>query len=133
MVKDKNVGPFRFNPMWANHPEFLKIVVDSWSSLVTGSLFFVWEEKLRRLKKALKTWAKSIPSPNYKKTQAVLALEIHEADVEDRTVDYIDIQMEIKLQSDLHAACRQESEWWRQKSRCKWLNDGNRNTSFFHK
>ena len=37
------------------------------------------------------------------------------------------------MQSDLHAACRQESEWWRQKSRCKWLNDGDRNTSFFHK
>ena len=97
MVKDKNVGPFRFNPMWANHPEFLKIVADSWSSLVIGSLFFVWEEKLRRLKKALKIWAKSIPSPNYKKTHVALALEIHQAGMEDRTMDYIDIQTEIKL------------------------------------
>ena len=34
---------------------------------------------------------------------------------------------------DLHAACRQEFEWWRQKSRCKWLNDGDRNIGFFHK
>ena len=133
MVKDKKVGPFRFNPMWANHPEFLKIVVDSWSSLVTGSLFFVWEEKLRRLKKALKTWAKSIPSPNYKKTQAALVLEIHQTDPEDRIMDYIDIQMEIKLQLELHVACRQEYEWWRKNSRCKWLNDGDKNTSFFHK
>ena len=44
-----------------------------------------------------------------------------------------DIQKETKLQSNLHAACRQESEWWRQKSRCKWLNDGDKNTGFFHK
>ena len=79
MVNDKNLGPipFRFNPMWANHPEFLRIVVDSWFPPVTGSPFFVWEEKLRRLKKALKSWAKSIPSPIYKKTQGALALETH--------------------------------------------------------
>ena len=31
MVNDKNLGPipFRFNPLWANQPEFLRIVVDS--------------------------------------------------------------------------------------------------------
>ena len=34
---------------------------------------------------------------------------------------------------DLHAACRLESEWWRQKSRCKWLIEGDKNTGFFHK
>ena len=49
MEMDKNLGliPFRFNPMWATQPEFLKIVADSWSPPVTGSPFFVWEEKLR--------------------------------------------------------------------------------------
>ena len=56
MVNDKNLGPipFRFNPMWANHAEFLKIVADSWAPLVIGSPFFIWEEKLRQLKKILK-------------------------------------------------------------------------------
>ena len=100
MVNDKNLDPipFKFNPMWANHPEFLRIVVESWSPLVTGSLFFVWEEKLRRIKKALKTWAKLIPSPNYIKTQSAQALEIHQAGMEDRIVDHSDIQTEIKLQ-----------------------------------
>ena len=69
MEMEKTLGPipFRFNPMWATQPEFLKIVADSWSPLVTGSPFYVWEEKLRRLKKELKSWAKLIPSPNYKK------------------------------------------------------------------
>ena len=135
MVNETNLGPipFRFNPMWAKHAEFLKIVAESWSHPVTGSPFYVWEEKLRRLKKALKSWAKSIPNPNYNKSQAALALEIHWDGMEENTVDYVDIQKEIKLQSDLHAACRRESEWWRQKSRCKWLNDGDRNTDFFHK
>ena len=79
MVKDKNLGPipFRFNPLWANHLKFLKIVVDAWSPPVTGSPLFVWEDKLRRLKKVLKAWAKSIPSPNLKKVQATIALETY--------------------------------------------------------
>ena len=33
----------------------------------------------------------------------------------------------------LHAACRQEAEWWHLKSRCKWLKDSDRNTRYFHK
>ena len=70
-------------------------------------------EKLRRLKKALKSWAKSIPTPNYNKTQAALALENHQADMEDRNVNHDDIQKESKLQMDLHATCRQQSESWR--------------------
>ena len=44
-----------------------------------------------------------------------------------------DIQKETTLHLNLHAACRQEAEWWRLKSRCKWLKDGDRNSSFFHK
>ena len=106
MVNDKNLGPipFKFNPMWANHLEFLRIVTESCSPPVTGYPFFVWEEKVRQLKKDIKSWAKSIPSPNYTKTQVALALEIHQASMEDRTMDHINIQMEIKLHSDLHAA-----------------------------
>ena len=30
-------------------------------------------------------------------------------------------------------ACRKEAEWWREKSRCRWLKDGDQNTSYFHK
>ena len=48
-------------------------------------------------------------------------------------VDGEDIHLEIKLQADLHEACRQESDWWKIKSRRKWLRDGDRNTSYFHK
>ena len=42
---------------------------------VSGSTFYVWEEKLRRLKKSLKLWAKSIPSPAQNKVKALRSLE----------------------------------------------------------
>ena len=44
-----------------------------------------------------------------------------------------DTQGETRLHMELHAACREESEWWRQKSHCKWIKYGDRNTGFFHK
>ena len=53
--------------------------------------------------------------------------------MEDKNVDHVDIQKEVKLQFDLHEACRKEFKWWRKKSRCKWLNYGDRNIGFFHK
>ena len=39
MVNDNNLGPipFRFNPMWAKRPDFLRIVSESWSPPVIGS------------------------------------------------------------------------------------------------
>ena len=119
--------------MWAKRDDFLQIVAESWAHPVTGSPFFVWEEKLRRLKKTLKCWSKALPNPNSAKIQAVHELETHQVAMEDKDVTQNDIQKETSLQMNLHKACREEAEWWRLKSRCKWLKDGDRNSSYFHK
>ena len=73
MANNKNWGPipFKFNPQWANQTDFFRIVADTWSHLVTRSPFYVWEEKLRRMKKILKSWAKAILSPSDQKIHAV--------------------------------------------------------------
>ena len=67
------------------------MVADSWSPPVNGSPFYIWEEKLRWMKKELKSWAKFIPSPNANKIQARLALEIHQAGMEENDVTSADI------------------------------------------
>ena len=85
------------------------------------------------MKKKLRSWVKLLPSITDKKIQAGLALELHQADMENNDVTSADIQAEIRLHSNLHEACRQEAEWWRTKARCKWLKDGDRNTGYFHK
>ena len=47
----------------------------------------------------------------------MLALDIHQSEMETKIIDKEDIKKEIKLQSELHVACRHEAEWWRQKAR----------------
>jgi hypothetical protein len=38
--------PFRFSPSWTHHEEFAELVTGVWKDPVTGSPFYVWEEKL---------------------------------------------------------------------------------------
>ena len=40
---------FRFSPLWATHKDFLGLLIESWSALVSRSPFYIWEEKLRRV------------------------------------------------------------------------------------
>jgi hypothetical protein len=48
IIKEPPLGPipFRFSPSWIHHEEFFELVTGVWKDLVTGSPFFVWEEKL---------------------------------------------------------------------------------------
>jgi len=59
--KDQVRGPipFRFSLIWIQDKDFLDLVSKTWANIVQGSAFYVSEEKIRRLKKSLKLWAKS--------------------------------------------------------------------------
>eukprot|EP00253_Pinus_taeda_P029823 PITA_29823 len=135
MLGHKDLGPipFRFNPLWVKEPEFLNLVQDCWNLPVKGSSFYIWEEKLRRLKVVLKTWAKSLPSPTKERKQAQDILAQHHAQREDAEITKEVLDKEAELQQIFHKACLSEEEHWRQKSRSLWLKAGDRNTAFFHK
>jgi exonuclease III len=125
--------PFRFNPSWIQDQDFLKIVSSTWTGKVIGSASYVWEEKLRRLKVALKSWARSRPDPTSSRREAQKLLEIHQLELEHKEITQEDVQQEALLQSQWFKACREEESYWRQKSRSLWLKEGDKNTSYFHK
>jgi len=97
---DNNLGPipFRFNLAWLQEASFPDLVTKIWNGIVKGSPFFVWEENIRRLKEALKTWAKTLSSPISARQEAQRQLEIHQLGMEDQEITQENLQHEAKLQ-----------------------------------
>lgn len=130
---DKRPTPFKFNPLWIKEQSFLQLVKDMWKQPVNGSLFFVWEEKLGKVKAALKVWAKSLPNPTVERKKLQEHLEIHQLNSENEEIIKEILEKGADLQQKLLKASLAEEEYWRIKSRRLWLKAGDRNTSFFHK
>eukprot|EP00253_Pinus_taeda_P011135 PITA_11135 len=113
LVSQLDLGPipFRFSPLWTNESDFMHLVKDIWMQPVKCSPFFVWEEKLRRVKRALKTWVKSLPNPANERKNLQCSLENHHlhAETADITKDFLD--KEAQLQQNFHKACLAEEEY----------------------
>ena len=96
LASQSNLGPipFRFCPLWINQKDFMVRVSEIWIRPVTGSPFFVWEEKLRRVKIKLKGWAKNIPSPAEERKKAQVALESHQILMEEADIERESLSIE---------------------------------------
>eukprot|EP00253_Pinus_taeda_P022475 PITA_22475 len=88
LSQDNNFGPipFRFSPLWIQQEGFQEVVFESWNKPVLGSPFFVWEEKIRVLKRNLKEWAKNLKSPTAKRKATLNRLVVHQLDMEQSPV-----------------------------------------------
>ena len=78
LEEEENLGPllFRYNPLWTERDEFMKVVQTTWSTHITGSPSYVWEHKIKLTKLALKSWIKkhnNTPSSHRKEIVQLLA------------------------------------------------------------
>jgi len=136
LKEEEDLGPlpFRFNPLWAGKDGFLETVQAAWMTEVIGSPSFVWEQKLKNTKKALKDWIKkSMQSPNRQRKEAVIQLEGIQLEMEEKDPSPTDLANEKSAQRNVYCSFRNEEEYWRLKSRSLWLKSGDRNTSYFHR
>ncbi|MCH97275.1 LINE-1 reverse transcriptase like [Trifolium medium] len=128
-------GPklFKFNNCWLDHAEFKPFVENLWGNLqIEGKKAYVIKEKLKRIKEELKVWNKEVFGAldlNIEKT----VKEINEVegliasdDIVAGLVDKDGIQQ--RFWEQLHY----KESLLKQKSRMRWVKDGDANTRYFH-
>ena len=77
LEKEENLGPipFRFSPIWIEREGFGELISHVWSQFIVDSPSYVWEQKLKLTKTALKSWIKApLQNPTRFRVDIVQAL-----------------------------------------------------------
>ncbi|KAK6134014.1 hypothetical protein DH2020_032256 [Rehmannia glutinosa] len=122
---------FRYHKMWARHPTFLTQIQQIWDPPTGMQGMPNLAHKLVRVKQRLKWWNKNTSGnifENLKEAeQKVATAKLYDSNPS--TPHLISLKQAI---AELTLATTIEEDFWHQKSVCKWVVEGERNTKYFH-
>ncbi|XP_057811260.1 uncharacterized protein LOC131025482 [Salvia miltiorrhiza] len=127
--------PFRFINAWTSHPDFEKVVKDSWQRPgISGWSCYIFKEKMKRLKVDLKAWNKSCFG-SIDESIEKLKDELKEWDTKDDNVglDEEEVLKRNETSASLILQMKNRDSLLAQKAKIRWLQDGDINSGYYHK
>ncbi|XP_071924873.1 uncharacterized protein [Coffea arabica] len=129
---DNKPRPFCFLNVWTLKVELLDVIRVSWASACHGRPLQQLAAKLRLTKHAIQQWSRehfgNIFDAVKQAEEAVMAAEAAlDSDLSQQ--QWLALQ---EARAVLKNSLVKEEAYWRQKARIKWLQDGDKNSRFFH-
>jgi hypothetical protein len=126
---------FKFEKSWLKEDDFLDNVERIWRQpMYAKNSLEVVQIKLKRVKSCLKGWGANIRGRDKKKKQELhMELDILEDLEEKGCISNIQACRKSQIQIEVLMLLEKEEAFWQQRSRERWLLQGDNNTSFFHR
>jgi hypothetical protein len=124
---------FRFEIFWVEQPGFFELVQHTWNTEVRASNSATKiSTKFKLLRKALKSWSKSISKINKLIEQSNEVLSDLDKLEEQRPLVIQEANFRTILRKHILELLKSKQEYWRKRYTVRWTKFGDENTKFFH-
>ncbi|XP_020671698.1 uncharacterized protein LOC110091792 [Dendrobium catenatum] len=124
----------RFEDTWLSYPASHSVVWFAWNKPAKGNAYSILNLKFRRSLKALFFWSKAkhkdLSDLKNKLKKEILELQDEESKSSVFSVQNTDL-LRTKVR-ELNATLGRLCTWWKQRSKSKWIKEGDSNSKYFH-